>query len=82
MLVQPHGIPDISLQQLTPRHISQWVSPLQQWRIQPNGTEDYRTVKVVQDRFVCMQCCAKAVFYAMLCQGCILSAKWLILSVG
>lgn len=43
---QLHDIPDISLKQLTPRHIAQWVSPLQQWRVQPNGTEGYRTAEV------------------------------------
>ncbi|MEN3261938.1 NAD(P)/FAD-dependent oxidoreductase [Sodalis endosymbiont of Spalangia cameroni] len=45
---QLHDIPDISLKQLTPRHIAQWVSPLQQWRVQPNGTEGYRTAEVTQ----------------------------------
>lgn len=45
---QLHNIPDISLKQLTPRLTAQWVLPLQQWRVQPNGTEGYRTAEVTQ----------------------------------
>lgn len=45
---QLHNIPDISLKQLTPRLTAQWVLPLQQWRMQPNGTEGYSTAEVTQ----------------------------------
>lgn len=45
---QLYDIPDISLKQLTPRLTAQWVLPLQQWRVQPNGTEGYRTAEVTQ----------------------------------
>ncbi len=43
-----HGIPECTLKQLTPRQQQEWVLALQQWRVQPNGTEGYRTAEVTQ----------------------------------
>lgn len=40
------SIPDCTLKQLTPRQQSDWVSALQHWQVQPNGTEGYRTAEV------------------------------------
>ncbi|TDB44073.1 NAD(P)/FAD-dependent oxidoreductase [Photorhabdus luminescens] len=39
-------IPDIALKQLTPNQQKQLVVNLQSWRVQPNGTEGYRTAEV------------------------------------
>ncbi|MCW7546780.1 NAD(P)/FAD-dependent oxidoreductase [Photorhabdus sp. APURE] len=39
-------IPDIALKQLTPNQQKQLVLNLQSWRVQPNGTEGYRTAEV------------------------------------
>ncbi len=42
------AIPESTLRQLTRRQQVEWVLALQQWRIQPNGTEGYRTAEVTQ----------------------------------
>lgn len=42
------SIPEPTLKQLTRRQQTDWVMALQQWRIQPNGTEGYRTAEVTQ----------------------------------
>ncbi|MFS2221694.1 NAD(P)/FAD-dependent oxidoreductase [Pantoea sp. B65] len=39
-------VPDVTLKQLNSRQQSELVSTLHQWRIQPNGTEGYRTAEV------------------------------------
>ncbi|AXG45476.1 aminoacetone oxidase family FAD-binding enzyme [Photorhabdus laumondii subsp. laumondii] len=39
-------IPDIALKQLTPNQQKQLAVNLQSWRVQPNGTEGYRTAEV------------------------------------
>ncbi|OWO79583.1 hypothetical protein B5C26_20665 [Photorhabdus luminescens] len=39
-------IPDIALKQLTPNQQKQLAVDLQSWRVQPNGTEGYRTAEV------------------------------------
>ncbi|MFC3393769.1 NAD(P)/FAD-dependent oxidoreductase [Brenneria rubrifaciens] len=41
-------LPDITLKQLTPTQQQQIETNIQQWRIQPNGTEGYRTAEVTQ----------------------------------
>jgi len=42
------SIPEPTLKQLTRRQQTDWVMALQQWRVQPNGTEGYRTAEVTQ----------------------------------
>ncbi|MBS9439492.1 NAD(P)/FAD-dependent oxidoreductase [Photorhabdus noenieputensis] len=39
-------IPDIALKQLNPNQQKQLAANLQSWRVQPNGTEGYRTAEV------------------------------------
>lgn len=39
-------IPDVTLKQLNVRQQSELVATLQSWRVQPNGTEGYRTAEV------------------------------------
>lgn len=39
-------VPDVALKQLSSSQQSQLVNVLQQWQIQPNGTEGYRTAEV------------------------------------
>ncbi|PVZ81057.1 aminoacetone oxidase family FAD-binding enzyme [Serratia sp. S1B] len=39
-------LPDVTLKQLTPAQQASVVENLQNWRIQPNGTEGYRTAEV------------------------------------
>lgn len=39
-------VPDLTLKQLSSSQQSQLVNALQQWQIQPNGTEGYRTAEV------------------------------------
>ena len=39
-------LPEATLKQLTPAQQSALVDSLQQWRVQPNGTEGYRTAEV------------------------------------
>lgn len=39
-------LPEATLKQLTPAQQSALVGSLQQWRVQPNGTEGYRTAEV------------------------------------
>ncbi|WP_413736230.1 NAD(P)/FAD-dependent oxidoreductase [Sodalis sp. RH21] len=41
-------IPECTLKQLTRRQQTDWVMGLQHWRVQPNGTEGYRTAEVTQ----------------------------------
>ena len=45
-LAQLHQWPDKSLKQLNDPEIAQFAEQLHQWRIQPNGTEGYRTAEV------------------------------------
>lgn len=45
---QQLAIPDCTLRQLNTRQIGDWVLALQHWRVQPNGTEGYRTAEVTQ----------------------------------
>lgn len=45
-LAQLHQWPDKSLKQLNDPEIAQLAEQLHQWRIQPNGTEGYRTAEV------------------------------------
>lgn len=45
-LVQLGQVPDITLKQLMPRQQDALVDALQNWQIQPNGTEGYRTAEV------------------------------------
>ncbi|HEY0209524.1 NAD(P)/FAD-dependent oxidoreductase [Acerihabitans sp.] len=42
------AIPECTLKQLTRRQQADWVLALRQWRVQPNGTEGYRTAEVTQ----------------------------------
>ncbi|WP_413730996.1 NAD(P)/FAD-dependent oxidoreductase [Sodalis sp. RH22] len=42
------AIPECTLKQLTHRQQADWILALQQWRLQPNGTEGYRTAEVTQ----------------------------------
>jgi len=46
MLLHPEQFPDVSLRQLNSRQQNGLVDTLQQWRVQPNGTEGYRTAEV------------------------------------
>ncbi|QHA87449.1 NAD(P)/FAD-dependent oxidoreductase [Serratia rhizosphaerae] len=39
-------LPEATLKQLTPAQQAELVNSLQQWRVQPNGTEGYRTAEV------------------------------------
>jgi len=39
-------IPDVTLKQLNPAQQSALVEQLQNWQVQPNGTEGYRTAEV------------------------------------
>ena len=39
-------VPDVTLKQLNSRQQSELVATLHQWRVQPNGTEGYRTAEV------------------------------------
>lgn len=39
-------IPDVTLKQLNPRQQTELVERLQNWQVQPNGTEGYRTAEV------------------------------------
>ncbi|MCU5773735.1 NAD(P)/FAD-dependent oxidoreductase [Erwiniaceae bacterium BAC15a-03b] len=39
-------VPDVTLKQLNSRQQSELVTTLHQWRVQPNGTEGYRTAEV------------------------------------
>ena len=45
-LQQLEQIPDVTLKQLNVRQQSELVETLQRWRVQPNGTEGYRTAEV------------------------------------
>jgi predicted Rossmann fold flavoprotein len=45
-LQQLGQIPDVSLKQLNPREQQALVATLTEWRVQPNGTEGYRTAEV------------------------------------
>ncbi|AIR64310.1 NAD(P)/FAD-dependent oxidoreductase [Cedecea neteri] len=45
-LQQLGQIPDVTLKQLNSRQQSELVDTLQAWRVQPNGTEGYRTAEV------------------------------------
>ncbi|AIR05588.1 NAD(P)/FAD-dependent oxidoreductase [Cedecea neteri] len=45
-LQQLEQIPDVTLKQLNVRQQSELVETLQAWRVQPNGTEGYRTAEV------------------------------------
>lgn len=45
-LQQLQQIPDVTLKQLNSRQQSELVDTLQSWRVQPNGTEGYRTAEV------------------------------------
>lgn len=45
-LQQPEHIPDVTLKQLNVRQQSELLETLQNWRVQPNGTEGYRTAEV------------------------------------
>ena len=45
-LQQLQQIPDVTLKQLNVRQQSELVETLQSWRVQPNGTEGYRTAEV------------------------------------
>ena len=42
------NIPECTLTQLSRRQQNDWVMSLRQWRVQPNGTEGYRTAEVTQ----------------------------------
>lgn len=39
-------IPDVTLKQLNPRDQQALIETLTRWRVQPNGTEGYRTAEV------------------------------------
>jgi len=45
-LQQLEQIPDVTLKQLNTRQQSEVLETLQNWRVQPNGTEGYRTAEV------------------------------------
>jgi len=45
-LQQLEQIPDVSLKQLNHRQQAELIQTLQAWRVQPNGTEGYRTAEV------------------------------------
>lgn len=45
-LQQLEQIPDVTLKQLTARQQSELTQTLQNWQVQPNGTEGYRTAEV------------------------------------
>ncbi|WBM70763.1 NAD(P)/FAD-dependent oxidoreductase [Buttiauxella sp. WJP83] len=45
-LQQLGQIPDVTLKQLNSRQQSELLATLQEWRVQPNGTEGYRTAEV------------------------------------
>ena len=45
-LQQLRQIPDVSLKQLNVRDQQALISTLTDWRVQPNGTEGYRTAEV------------------------------------
>lgn len=46
ILQELQQVPDVSLKQLNGRQQAELVERLHQWRIQPNGTEGYRTAEV------------------------------------
>lgn len=46
IMIENKQLPDISLTQLSNERISQIATLLQEWQIQPNGTEGYRTAEV------------------------------------
>lgn len=46
ILIENNQLPDISLTQLSNERITQIAMLLQEWQVQPNGTEGYRTAEV------------------------------------
>lgn len=46
VLQEMEQIPDVSLKQLNSKQQAELVQTLHQWRVQPNGTEGYRTAEV------------------------------------
>lgn len=46
VLQELQQIPDVTLKQLNSKQQSELVTTLHQWRVQPNGTEGYRTAEV------------------------------------
>ncbi len=46
VLQELQQIPDVTLKQLNSKQQSELVATLHQWRVQPNGTEGYRTAEV------------------------------------
>ncbi|QKJ49439.1 NAD(P)/FAD-dependent oxidoreductase [Proteus vulgaris] len=46
IMIENKQLPDISLTQLSNERISQIATLLQEWQVQPNGTEGYRTAEV------------------------------------
>lgn len=46
IMIENKQLPDVSLTQLNNERITQIVALLQEWQVQPNGTEGYRTAEV------------------------------------
>ncbi|EEG86290.1 hypothetical protein PROPEN_01281 [Proteus penneri ATCC 35198] len=46
IMIENKQLPDISLTQLSNERITQIATLLQEWQVQPNGTEGYRTAEV------------------------------------
>lgn len=46
IMIENKQLPDVSLTQLSNERITQIVTLLQEWQVQPNGTEGYRTAEV------------------------------------
>lgn len=46
IMIENNQLPDISLTQLSNERITQIATLLQEWQVQPNGTEGYRTAEV------------------------------------
>jgi len=45
-LITLEKLPDVALKQLIPAQVAHLVATLQNWQVQPNGTEGYRTAEV------------------------------------
>ena len=45
-MIENKQLPDVSLTQLSNERITQIATLLQEWQVQPNGTEGYRTAEV------------------------------------
>lgn len=74
-------LPDVTLKQLNVPQQAALIANLQQWRVQPNGTEGYRTAEVTLGGSIPKSSLPRP-WKPIKCRGCTLLAKSLMSLVG